>query len=118
MKFTGASLFMSAAYLVAVVSAQEPPIVSITSPLANTHYKAGSEAIISWTNPLVGTIDQIVLAKGKSNALVPLRAIATNVNAADMKYVWKIPFEIDNADDCKFLAKNIKIKVYCRSQAN
>lgn len=100
MKFTGTILFVSAAFLASLVAAE--PIVSITSPLTNTRYKAGSEAIISWINPTVGTIPQIVLAKGKSNALQPLRVIATNVNAQDMKYVWKIPLEIDNADDCKF----------------
>ncbi|KAG2202037.1 hypothetical protein INT47_006229 [Mucor saturninus] len=100
MKFTGTILFVSAAYLASLVSAE--PIVSITSPLINTRYKAGSEAIISWINPSVATIPQIVLAKGKSNALQPLHVIATNVNAQDMKYVWKIPFEIDNADDYAF----------------
>lgn len=98
MKFTGA-LFVSAAYLAALACAD--PIVSITSPLTNTRYKAGTEAIISWINPTVGTISQIVLAKGKSNALQPLRTIATNITATDGKFTWKIPFEIDNADDCK-----------------
>lgn len=100
MKFTGSILFATAAYLATLASAEV--IVSITSPLMGTRYKAGSEAIISWTDPTVSTISQIVLAKGKSNTLQPILTIATNVNAKDMKYVWKIPFEIDNADDCKF----------------
>lgn len=99
MKFTGSILFVTAAYLATLVSAD--PIISIASPLTGTVYTAGSEAIIAWNNPTVKTISQIVLAKGKSNALQPILTIATNVNAADMKYVWKIPFEIDTAEDCK-----------------
>ncbi|KAI9485270.1 MAG: hypothetical protein EXX96DRAFT_544564 [Benjaminiella poitrasii] len=101
MKFTGASLFVSAVYLASLVSAQKA-IVSITSPLANTKYKAGQEAIISWINPSVQTIPQIVLAKGPSSALQPIMTIATNVNANDMKYVWKIPFEIENGSEYAF----------------
>lgn len=99
MKFTGATLFISAAYVASLVSANS--IVSITSPLLNQKYKAGSEAIISWINPTVATIPQIVLAKGPSTALQPIMTIATNVNAQDMKYVWKIPFEIENGSECK-----------------
>lgn len=99
MKFTGATLFISAAYVASLVSATS--IVSITSPLLNQKYKAGSEAIISWINPTVATIPQIVLAKGPSTALQPIMTIATNVNAQDMKYVWKIPFEIENGSECK-----------------
>lgn len=101
MKFTGTILFASAAYI-ASFAVSADPIISVTSPLANTRYKAGTDAIISWTNPTVKTISQIVLARGKSNTLQPLLTIATNVNAADMKYTWKIPFEIDSADDCKY----------------
>ncbi|KAI8642203.1 hypothetical protein BD408DRAFT_443710 [Parasitella parasitica] len=101
MKFTGATLFISAAYLASLVSAAGP-IVSITSPLTNTKYKAGGEAIISWINPSVATIPQIVLAKGPSTALQPLMTIATNVNAADGKYVWKIPFEIESGSEYAF----------------
>lgn len=100
MKFAGTILFVSAAFLASLVSADT--IISITAPLANTRLKAGSEVIIAWVNPTVPTISQIVLAKGKSNALQPLRVIATNVDTAGGKYVWKIPVEIDNADDCKF----------------
>ncbi|KAG2237675.1 hypothetical protein BDF21DRAFT_443157 [Thamnidium elegans] len=100
MKFTGTILFVSAAFLASLVSAD--PIISITAPLANTRLKAGSEVIIAWVNPSVPTISQIVLAKGKSNALQPLRVIATNVETAGGKYVWKIPVEIDNADDYAF----------------
>ncbi|GAA5816244.1 hypothetical protein MFLAVUS_009770 [Mucor flavus] len=100
MKFTGTILFVSAAFLASLVSADT--IISITAPLANTRLKAGSEVIIAWVNPTVPTISQIVLAKGKSNALQPLRVIATNVDTAGGKYVWKIPVEIDNADDYAF----------------
>jgi hypothetical protein len=102
MKFTGTTLFVSAAYLAAVVSAQKA-IVSITSPLIGTKYKAGQEAIISWINPSVPTIPQIVLAKGPSTALQPILTIATNVNANDLKYVWKIPIELENSNECKHL---------------
>ena len=100
MKFIGATLFVSAAYVASLVSGAA--IVSITSPLINTKYKAGQEAIISWINPSVQTIPQIILAKGPSTALQPIMTIATNVNANDLKYVWKIPFEIENGSECKF----------------
>ncbi|CAO3608554.1 unnamed protein product [Mucor fragilis] len=100
MKFIGATLFVSAAYVASLVSGAA--IVSITSPLINTKYKAGQEAIISWINPTVQTIPQIILAKGPSTALQPIMTIATNVNANDMKYVWKIPFEIENGSEYAF----------------
>ncbi|KAI7904466.1 uncharacterized protein BX663DRAFT_470658 [Cokeromyces recurvatus] len=101
MKFTGSSLFFSAVYLASIVAAQKS-IVSITSPLANTKYKAGQEAIISWINPSVQTIPQIVLAKGPSTALQPIMTIATNVNANDMKYVWKIPDNLEIGTEYAF----------------
>lgn len=102
MKFTGITLFVSAAYIATFVSAQKA-IVSITSPLPGTKYKAGQDAIISWVNPSVPTIPQIVLAKGPSTALQPLFTIATNVNAKDMKYVWKIPADIESSNECKHM---------------
>jgi hypothetical protein len=102
MKFP--TLFISAAYLASIVSAQKP-IVSITSPLANTHYKVGTEAIISWVNPSVPTISQIVLAKGPPTGLQPVMTIATNVNAGDLQYTWKIPEGLPSGSDCKFLSK-------------
>ncbi|KAI8336262.1 hypothetical protein BC941DRAFT_354263 [Chlamydoabsidia padenii] len=82
--------------LMAVVSGQA--IVSITSPLSGTKLKAGTDAVISWVNPHVPTISQIVLAKGPSNALQPVSTIATNVDTAGGKYIWKIPYEIENGD--------------------
>ncbi|EIE81609.1 hypothetical protein G6F46_006740 [Rhizopus delemar] len=99
MKFV--TLYISAAYLASLVLAQKPP-VSITSPLANTRYKAGTEAIISWVNPAVKTIPQIVLAKGSSTSLQPVMTIATEVNADDLKYVWKIPKDLPSGDDYAF----------------
>ncbi|KAI8975012.1 hypothetical protein BDB01DRAFT_728577 [Pilobolus umbonatus] len=99
MKFT-AILYISAVSLISLVSAQ--PIVSITSPLTNTRYKAGQEAIISWVNPSVTTISQIVLAKGPSTALQPLMTIATNVNANAMQYIWKIPLDIESGTEYAF----------------
>ncbi|RCI01605.1 hypothetical protein CU097_015730 [Rhizopus azygosporus] len=96
-----AALLASAAYLASFVSAQTA-IVSITSPLANTRVKAGTEVIISWVNPKVPTIPQIVLAKGPATALQPLMTIATNVNANDMKYVWKVPKELPEGNDYAF----------------
>ncbi|KAI8370956.1 hypothetical protein BD560DRAFT_370020 [Blakeslea trispora] len=102
MKFFGASIFISAAYLASFVLAQEPAIISITSPLSNTKYKAGQEAIISWVNPQVDTIDRIVLAKGPSTALVPIKTIAENVKASDLKYVWAIPKDMESGNDYAF----------------
>ncbi|KAI8099529.1 uncharacterized protein BX664DRAFT_377380 [Halteromyces radiatus] len=96
MKF---ALLISSA-LFAVVSGDV--IVSITSPLSGTKLKAGSDAVISWVNPTVPTISQIVLAKGPSTALQPVTTIATNVDTAGGKYVWKIPYEIENGNEYAF----------------
>ncbi|ORZ22986.1 hypothetical protein BCR42DRAFT_127144 [Absidia repens] len=92
MKF---ALIISSA-LLAVASGQV--IVSITSPLSGTKLKAGSDAVISWVNPSVPTISQIVLAKGPSNALQPVSTIANNIDTAAGKYVWKIPYEVENGE--------------------
>ncbi|KAL0073770.1 Ser-Thr-rich glycosyl-phosphatidyl-inositol-anchored membrane family-domain-containing protein [Phycomyces blakesleeanus] len=100
MKFTG-TLFVSAT-LLAIVNAQKASIIAITSPLTGTQYKAGTEAIISWVNPTVDTITQILLAKGPSTALQPLMTVAQNVKASDGKYVWKIPAELADGDDYAF----------------
>ncbi|CAO3619174.1 unnamed protein product [Cunninghamella echinulata] len=88
------SLFISSA-LIALASAQTP-IISVTSPLQGTKLKAGTDAVISWVNPSSPTISQIVLAQGPSTALQPVTTLAQNVNAADGKYIWKIPIEIAN----------------------
>lgn len=85
--------------LIAAVSGQA--IVSITSPLAGTKLVAGTDAVISWVMPHVPSISQIVLAKGPSNALQPVTTIATNVDTASGRYVWKIPYELENGD-CKY----------------
>ncbi|KAI9027452.1 Ser-Thr-rich glycosyl-phosphatidyl-inositol-anchored membrane family-domain-containing protein [Phycomyces nitens] len=100
MKFTG-TLFISAT-LLALVNAQKASIIAITSPLTGTQYKAGTEAIISWVNPTVDTITQILLAKGPSTALQPLMTVAQNIKASDGKYVWKIPAELADGDDYAF----------------
>ncbi|CAO3616197.1 unnamed protein product [Cunninghamella blakesleeana] len=83
--------------LIALASAQNP-LISVTSPLAGAKYKAGQDAIISWINPTQPAISQIVLVQGPSTALQPVTTIAQNVNAADGKYVWKIPIEIANGE--------------------
>jgi hypothetical protein len=88
--------------LIAAVSGQA--IVSITSPLSGTKLVAGTDAVISWVMPHVPTISQIVLAKGPSNALQPVTTIATNVDTASGRYVWKIPYELENGD-CKYTEK-------------
>ena len=118
MKFTGTA-FISAA-LVALASAQgaqpaaggsQPAtggagggaIVSITSPLTGTVYKAGSKARITWINPKVDSISKISLARGPSTALQPVAQIAQNVNAATGSYEWDIPQDCENGKDCKLL---------------
>jgi hypothetical protein len=90
----------------AVVSAQGQatsggPIISVTSPLTGTKYRAGTDVIIAWTDPKVDTISQITLARGKSTALTVLRPIANNVPAKDMKYTWSVPKDLPDGDDCK-----------------
>ncbi|KAI8391798.1 uncharacterized protein BYT42DRAFT_489202 [Radiomyces spectabilis] len=99
MKLSTAALINCA--LFGLVTAQQA-IVSITSPLAGTKYKAGQDAIISWINPTTSTISQIVLAKGPSTALQPVMTIAQNVNAADGSYTWKIPMDIENSEEYAF----------------
>ncbi|ORX50116.1 hypothetical protein DM01DRAFT_1409129 [Hesseltinella vesiculosa] len=66
-------------------------ILSVTAPLTGASYQAGSTAIVSWVNPSVTTITQIVLAQGQSTALQPVKAIATNVTASSGSYTWNIP---------------------------
>jgi hypothetical protein len=95
MKF---SLLLSSAALLAVASGQA--IVSITSPLTGTKLKAGTDAMITWVNPTVKTISQIMLAKGPSTALQPIKPIGENIDTAAGKFVWKIPYEIENGE-CK-----------------
>ncbi|KAG0186494.1 hypothetical protein DFQ28_007713 [Apophysomyces sp. BC1034] len=99
MKFASAAAV--AAVLLSVVSAQKP-IVTMTSPLANTKYKACSDAILSWINPSDRIISEIVLAYGPSEALQPVMTIAQNVPAADGHYTWKIPCDIKNGDKYAF----------------
>ncbi|KAG0166207.1 hypothetical protein DFQ30_007457 [Apophysomyces sp. BC1015] len=87
MKFASAAAV--AAVLLSVVSAQKP-IVTMTSPLANTKYKACSDAILSWINPSDRIISEIVLAYGPSEALQPVMTIAQNVPAADESHIQVI----------------------------
>ncbi|KAI8148035.1 hypothetical protein BJV82DRAFT_653951 [Fennellomyces sp. T-0311] len=106
MKFSSTAIISAA--LIAVASAQAPaaapgaPIVSITSPLSGTSYKAGSKAIISWINPQVQTIPQIVLARGPSTALQPVAQIAQSVIASAGRYEWEIPYDCTNGNDYAF----------------
>jgi hypothetical protein len=116
MKFIGTTLFVSAAYLAALVSAQKAP-VSITSPLMGTKYKAGQEAIIAWINPSVQTIPEIILAKGPSTALQPVLTIAKDVNANDLKYVWKIPLEIESSNECKHIYYSLNLSAQNDNQS-
>ncbi|CAO3660978.1 unnamed protein product [Rhizopus stolonifer] len=74
----------------AAVSAQSNT-VSITSPLTGTVYTAGKAATITWINPSVTTISQIVLAQGSSTALQQVSVIASNVDASALSYTWTIP---------------------------
>ncbi|KAI9021451.1 hypothetical protein CLU79DRAFT_804467 [Phycomyces nitens] len=101
MKFISTTLIVAACF--AFVSAQQnPPIIAITSPLMGTKYKAGQQAILAWVNPKVPSISQIVLARGPSTGLQPITVLASNVNTADGKYVWKIPDDIEGGDDYAF----------------
>ncbi|KAJ8659763.1 hypothetical protein O0I10_004356 [Lichtheimia ornata] len=77
-------------------------IVSITSPLTGTVYKAGTKARITWINPKVDTIPKIALARGPSTALQPVAQIAQNVNAATGSYEWDIPQDCENGKDYAF----------------
>lgn len=84
-----------AAAFIGLVSAQTTtPIISVTSPLEGTTYKAGGQAIITWINPTVATISSIMLAKGSSTSLQPVTQIAQNVDAKSGTYTWTIPADI------------------------
>ncbi|KAI9304621.1 hypothetical protein BJ944DRAFT_266583 [Cunninghamella echinulata] len=92
------------AALVSVVSAQQtPPIISVTSPLKGYSYKAGQDAIITWINPTVDTINGLMLSKGPDTALQPVTQIAASIPAKDQKYVWKVPADITPGDDYAFV---------------
>lgn len=101
MKFFSTAAFVST--IIALASAQQQPPVSITAPLTGTKYQAGSKAVISWTKPTVPKISQIVLAKGDANALQPIATIARDINAADGKYEWDVPYDCENGDQCKYI---------------
>ncbi|CDH48758.1 hypothetical protein RO3G_02456 [Lichtheimia corymbifera JMRC:FSU:9682] len=80
-----------AALAVSTISAQSTGILSVTSPIEGTTYTAGKDALITWTNPTVDTISQIVLAHGDPNNLQRLDVIASNVDAGAGSYTWSIP---------------------------
>ncbi|KAI7870790.1 hypothetical protein BDF14DRAFT_1993685 [Spinellus fusiger] len=101
MKFISTT-FLAAVFVGFVSAQQNPPIIAITSPLMGTKYKAGQQAILSWVNPKVPSISQIVLARGPSTGLQPITVLAQNVNTADGKYIWKIPENIESGDDYAF----------------
>ncbi|KAI9006607.1 hypothetical protein CLU79DRAFT_779914 [Phycomyces nitens] len=89
------------ALAVAAVSADN--IVSVTSPLTGTVYTAGKSAIISWVNPTVDQISQIVFSQGLSTSLQPVSVIATNVDAASGSYTWDIPADTPAGTDYAFV---------------
>ncbi|KAI8074131.1 Ser-Thr-rich glycosyl-phosphatidyl-inositol-anchored membrane family-domain-containing protein [Gongronella butleri] len=81
-----------------IVSAQTG-ILSVTAPLQGTVYTAGQTALITWINPTVDTISQIVLANGPANALQPVMVIATNVSASADSFSWNIPANLTSGTD-------------------
>ncbi|ORX62788.1 hypothetical protein DM01DRAFT_1330919, partial [Hesseltinella vesiculosa] len=87
---------------VSAALAQQAGILSVTSPLQGTVYTAGQTALISWINPTVDTISQIVLASGSATALQPVAVIATNVSAADGSFSWAVPANISNGNTYAF----------------
>ncbi|CAO3645958.1 unnamed protein product [Cunninghamella echinulata] len=91
------------AALVSVVAAQQAPIISVTSPLKGTVYKAGQDAIITWINPTVDTINGLMLSKGPETALQPVTQIAASVPAKAQTYTWKIPADITPGTDYAFV---------------
>jgi hypothetical protein len=99
MKFLGATLFLSAGYLAALVSAQ---IVQLTSPLPNTTFTAGHKAIIIW-HPINSTITEIFLSRNSTTNINHLErhvGIASNVVATAGIYAWDIPRVIEDGE-CK-----------------
>ncbi|KAI9277482.1 hypothetical protein BY458DRAFT_433208 [Sporodiniella umbellata] len=99
MKYT--TFLLSAGYFVSSVFSQanQAPIVSITGPLANTVYKAGSEAHITWTEPKVSIIPQIVLVQGPPTALQPVMTIAKDLDAQSRSCIWKIPSDLPSGSN-------------------
>ncbi|KAI9019430.1 hypothetical protein CLU79DRAFT_804939 [Phycomyces nitens] len=95
--------FISALIALAVAAVSADNIISVTSPLTGTIYTAGKSAIISWVNPSVPTISQIVFSQGLSTALQPVSVIATNVETASGTYTWNIPADTPAGDDYAFV---------------
>ncbi|GAA5801943.1 hypothetical protein HPULCUR_011579 [Helicostylum pulchrum] len=96
------SVFIAIAALAATVVSAQNNIVSITSPLMNTVYTAGQDAVISWIKPTVDTIPKIMLAKGDPLALEVVATIAENVDAKKGSYTWKIPADTAPGNDYAF----------------
>ncbi|KAI8328716.1 Ser-Thr-rich glycosyl-phosphatidyl-inositol-anchored membrane family-domain-containing protein [Chlamydoabsidia padenii] len=96
------SAFVAAALITMVSAQQSKPIISVTAPLQGASYKAGEKATISWINPTVDSISQIVLAKGSSTALQPVTTIAQNVKASSGSYSWDIPADTPPGSDYAF----------------
>ncbi|KAL0086463.1 hypothetical protein J3Q64DRAFT_1740093 [Phycomyces blakesleeanus] len=93
----------SAILALAVAAVSADNIVSVTSPLTGTVYTAGKSAIISWVNPTVDQISQIVFSQGLSTALQPVSVIATNVDASSGTYTWEIPADTPAGTDYAFV---------------
>ncbi|KAI9307739.1 hypothetical protein BJ944DRAFT_285988 [Cunninghamella echinulata] len=88
--------------LISVTSAQQP-IISITSPIRGTVYKAGTYVPIAWYNPTVDTINGLLLSQGHGTNLQPILQIADTIPAKNLIYSWKIPIDIPPANDYVFV---------------
>ncbi|KAL0082898.1 hypothetical protein J3Q64DRAFT_1750562 [Phycomyces blakesleeanus] len=95
--------FISALIALAVAAVSADNIISVTSPLTGTVYTAGKSAIITWVNPTVPTISQIVFSQGLSTALQPVAIIANNVETASGTYTWAIPADTPAGTDYAFV---------------
>ncbi|KAG0172461.1 hypothetical protein DFQ28_005089 [Apophysomyces sp. BC1034] len=93
-------LAVVAALALAVVSADN--IVTITSPLQGTTFKAGQEATITWIDPKVQSIPKIVLDKGPATRLQPVADVASNVPTGPGSFKWTIPANTVPGDDYAF----------------
>ncbi|CAO3653087.1 unnamed protein product [Cunninghamella echinulata] len=90
------------ATLISVISTQKP-IISITSPIRGTVYKAGTYAPIAWYNPTVDTINGLLLSQGHDTNLKPILQIADSIPAKNLIYSWRIPIDIPPANDYVFV---------------
>ncbi|KAI7908045.1 uncharacterized protein BX663DRAFT_492806 [Cokeromyces recurvatus] len=103
MSFPATTFFLTAAYIVFLISSSERhEFLTITYPVEGVVFKAGDQLVLSWDNLFdENIILEIVLIyddslnKEKKNMGNSKRekVVANNVNANKLHYMWDIPLD-------------------------